>query len=115
VIVYKNCDILLLVVIMKIFRLSIICLLFFALNSCETINKKSQEAIDKENKKLSKFIQQSESKLKIEMGKPDKVVNDDKGFKFLIYKKKKYSITCERKFEIDKNKVVVGFESKGCF
>ena len=49
------------------------------------------------------------------MGEPDSITKDDKGATFLIYKKKKYSITCERKFEIDKNKMVVGFTSKGCF
>ena len=49
------------------------------------------------------------------MGEPDSILKDDKGSKFFIYKKKKYSITCERKFEIDKNKMVVGFTSKGCF
>ena len=26
-----------------------------------------------------------------------------------------YNITCERKFEIDQNKIIVGFTSKGCF
>ena len=85
---------------------------FFTISACKTIDKKSQQIINKENKKLSKFIQQSESNLKIKMGEPDEVIFDSKGFKFLIYKKKKYSITCERKFEVDKNKVIVGFESK---
>ena len=33
----------------------------------------------------------------------------------LNYKSKKFKITCERKFEINKNKVVEGFTSKGCF
>jgi hypothetical protein len=49
------------------------------------------------------------------MGETDKVLYDDNGSKFFIYTKKKYSITCERKFEIDKSKTVVGFSSKGCF
>jgi len=49
------------------------------------------------------------------MGIPDKVFYDDKGTKFFIYSKKKFTITCERKFEIDKNEVVIGFTSKGCF
>ena len=84
-------------------------------NGCQTIEKKSQETIQKENEKLSKFLQQPESELRIVMGDPDEVKNDHKGSRFLIYKKKKYSITCERKFEIDKNKMVIGFSSKGCF
>ena len=49
------------------------------------------------------------------MGEPDQIKHNDKGSKFLIYKQKKYTITCERKFEIDQNKMVVGFTSKGCF
>ena len=90
-------------------------LLVFLLSSCQTIEKKSQDAIEKENEKLSRFLQQPESELKIVMGEPDEIKHDDMGSKFFIYTKKKYSITCERKFEIDKNKMVVGFTSKGCF
>ena len=87
----------------------------FVITGCQTIENKSQSAIKKENEKLSKFLQQPETELKIVMGVPDSIVKDDKGTTFLIYKKKKYSITCERKFEIDQNKMVVGFTSKGCF
>ena len=49
------------------------------------------------------------------MGEPDEVKYDDKGSKFFIYKKKKYGITCERKFEIDQSKMVIGVSSRGCF
>ena len=90
--------------------------IFFIINSgCQTIENKSQSAIKKENEKLSKFLQQPESELKIVMGEPDGVIKDDKGSTFLVYTKKKYNITCERKFEVDQNKMVVGFTSKGCF
>ena len=85
------------------------------ISGCQTIEKKSQSAIKKENEKLSKFLQQPESELKVVMGEPDSIIKDDKGSTFLVYTKKKYSITCERKFEIDHNKIVVGFTSKGCF
>ena len=87
----------------------------FVINGCQTIENKSQIAIKKENEKLSKFLQQPESELKIVMGEPNEILHDDKGSKFLVYKKKKYSITCERKFEVDQNKMIVGFTSKGCF
>ena len=100
---------------MKFKYLCILVFLLFALNGCQTIEKKSQGTIKKENEKLSKFLQQPESELKIVMGEPDKITYDDKGSKFFIYAKKKYNITCERKFEIDQNKMVVGFTSKGCF
>ena len=85
------------------------------LTGCQTIENKSESAIKKENEKLSKFLQQPETELKIVMGEPDSIIKDDKGSTFLVYTKKKYSITCERKFEIDQNKMIVGFTSKGCF
>ncbi len=100
---------------MKIIYSFFIVFFLFVISACQTIENKSQSAIKKENEKLSKFIQQPESELKIVMGEPDNIIKSDKGTTFLIYTKKKYSITCERKFEIDKNKMVVGFTSKGCF
>ena len=112
ILVVEKCAILILVVTMKIFFRILIILL---LSGCQTIEKKSQIIIKEENKKLSKFLQGTEEELKITMGIPDNVVYDDKGSKFFVYYKKKYNITCERKFEIDKNKIIVGFSSKGCF
>jgi len=100
---------------MKIIYTFFIVVFLFVITGCQTIENKSQSAIKKENEKLSKFLQQPESELKIVMGEPDNIIKSDKGTTFLIYTKKKYSITCERKFEIDKNKMVVGFTSKGCF
>ena len=88
---------------------------FFMISGCQTIENKTQKAIKKENEKLSKFLQQPESELKIVMGEPDNIIKSDKGTTFLVYTKKKYKITCERKFEIDQNKMIVGFTSKGCF
>ncbi len=113
--VYKNCDILNSVVTMKIFHLFLLTVFLFLFNSCQTLENKSQRAIKKENEKLSKFLQQPESELKIVMGEPDNIVYDDKGSKFFVYTKKKYNITCERQFEINENKMIVGFTSKGCF
>ena len=100
---------------MKIINALLLAVFLFSFNGCQTVEKKTQNAIKKENEKLSKFLQQPESELKIVMGEPDEVTYDDKGSKFFIYSKKKYNITCERKFEINKNKMVVGFTSKGCF
>ena len=100
---------------MKIIYSFFIVVFLFVISACQTIENKSQSAIKKENEKLSQFLQQPESELKIVMGEPDNIIKSDKGTTFLIYTKKKYSITCERKFEIDKNKMVVGFTSKGCF
>ena len=113
--VCKNCDILHLVVTMKITHIFLLTIFLFLFSSCQTIENKSQKAIKKENEKLSKFIQQPESELKIVMGEPNEIAYDNKGSKFFIYTKKKYNITCERKFEIDQSKMIVGFTSKGCF
>ena len=100
---------------MKIIYIFFFVFYFLLINGCQTIESKSQNVIKKENEKLSKFLQQPVTELKIVMGDPDKIVTDNKGSKFFIYKKKKYSITCERKFEIDQNNMIVGFSSKGCF
>ena len=100
---------------MKIIYTYFVVVVLFILTGCQTIENKSQSAIQKENEKLSKFLQQPESELKIVMGEPNEIAYDDKGSKFFIYTKKKYNITCERKFEIDQNKMIVGFTSKGCF
>ena len=100
---------------MKIIYTYFVVVVLFILTGCQTIENKSQSVIKKENEKLSKFIQQPETELKIVMGEPNEITYDDKGSKFFIYTKKKYNITCERKFEIDQNKMIVGFTSKGCF
>jgi len=100
---------------MKIIYTIFLITFLFVISGCQTVEKKSQATIKKENEKLSKFLQQPESELKIVMGEPDSIIKDDKGSTFLVYTKKKYNITCERKFEIDQNKMIVGFISKGCF
>ena len=89
--------------------------IFLLIANCQTIEKKSQSAIKKENEKLSKFLQQPESELKIVMGEPNEIIHDNKGSKFFVYTKKKYSITCERKFEIDQNKMIISVSTRGCF
>ena len=100
---------------MKIITAFFIVVFLFSITGCQTIEKKSQTVIEKENAKLSQFLQQPESELIAVMGEPDSIFKSDKGTTFLVYTKKKYNITCERKFEIDQNKMIVGFTSKGCF
>ena len=96
-------------------RLFLNIVVFFFIFGCQTIEKKTEEIGEKEIKEIKKFLQQPESELKIEMGEPDEIANDEKGSKFYIYKKKKYGITCEKKFEIDENNMIVGVSSRGCF
>ena len=90
-------------------------LLVFLLFGCQAIENKTNKIGKKEIKEISKFLQQPESELKIVMGAPDEITYDEKGSKFFIYKKKKYTITCEKKFEIDQNKMIVAVSSRGCF
>ncbi len=86
-----------------------------SLSNCQTIKQKTDEIVKKENKKLSQFIGQPVSELKIVMGKPTSISKSETGSRLLIYKTKKYGIPCERKFEINNNDMVIGFQSKGCF
>ena len=98
----------------KLLKIQLIVLLIL-ISGCETVKNKSDEIIKKENKKLSQFIGQPVSELKIVLGKPDDEDVSETGSKLLIYKKKKYGILCERKFEVDNNEMIIGFRSKGCF
>ena len=90
-------------------------LLAFLISGCQTIENKVDKVGKREIKEISKFLQQPESELKIEMGEPDEIMHDAKGSKFYIYKKKKYGITCEKKFEINEKNMIVGVTSRGCF
>ena len=101
---------------MKKITFLILSLSFLILASgCKTIQNKSDEIVKKENKKLTKFIGQPISELKIVIGSPDDTMQSETGTTIMIYKTKKYGISCVRKFEIDNNEMVIGFRSKGCF
>jgi hypothetical protein len=56
--------------------------------SCQTVSKKIDEKASKEEKELSKWLNQPEAELKIK---------------------------CERKFEINPSNMIIGFSSKNCF
>ena len=81
----------------------------------KTIKQKTDEIVEKENKKLSKFIGKSSSELQIDLGQTDEDFKNEKGNLIIIYNTKKYGIPCERRFEIDPNSIVLGFVSNGCF
>ena len=72
----------------KLLLLSFISIVLFIV-SCQTIDKKTEEIIKKENEKLSKFIGQPESELKIVMGNPDDEIKNDKGCKIFNLQIKK--------------------------
>jgi len=100
---------------LKNFFLYKLILIIIFLSSCQTINEKSESITKQENEKLSKFIGQPLTELKIVLGNPDEERKDQKGSLILVYKNKKYGISCEREFEINELDMVVGFSSKGCF
>ena len=98
----------------NILPIKLIFLLIF-LTSCETIKKKTDVIVEKENNKLSKYIGNTSNNLQMDLGKPDEDFKNEKGNLEFIYNTKKYGILCERKFEIDSNSIVIGFVSNGCF
>ena len=87
--------------------------LFFT--SCQTVSEKIDEKTTLEKKELSRWLNKTESELKIQYGKPDKVEFLKTRNRNYIYISEKLKIKCERKFEINTNNVVIGFSSKNCF
>ena len=85
------------------------------LSGCETVKKKTDAIVEKENLELSKYIGKSSNDLKLGLGKPDEDFKNEKGNFELLYKTKKYGIPCERRFELNSDLIVIGFVSKGCF
>ena len=98
----------------NIFLIKLVFLLIF-LSSCQTIKQKTDTIVEKENNKLSQYIGKTSNNLQMNLGKPDEDFKNEKGNLELIYNKKKYGISCKRKFEIDSNSIVIGFVSNGCF
>ena len=101
---------------MRNFKFIVLLLSFFLMvTACQTVQEKTDKIVEQENKRLGKYIGQLSSELKIDLGNPDEDFKNEKGNQILVYKTKKYGISCERKFEVDTNSVVIGFSSKGCF
>jgi|TARA_B100001093_G_C26209135_1_gene751317 LAS superfamily LD-carboxypeptidase LdcB len=99
----------------KINFLIITFLTLFLLTSCQAVKNKTDSIVEKENKKLSKYIGKSSNELRLDLGKPDEDYKNEKGNLELVYKTTKYGIPCERRFEINSESIVVGFISNGCF
>ena len=101
---------------MRNFKLIVLLISFFLMvTACQTVQERTDKIVEQENKRLGKYIGQLSSELKIDLGNPDEDFKNEKGNQVLVYKTKKYGISCERKFEVDTNSVVIGFSSKGCF
>ena len=99
----------------KINLIKILLISVFILSGCQTVKNKTDAIVEKENEKLSKYIGKSSNELRLDLGKPDEDFKNEKGNLELIYNTKKYGILCERRFEVDKNFIVIGFVSNGCF
>ena len=97
----------------KIFSVTLIAFILFT--GCQTIKDKTDKIVEKENEKLSKYIDQPVSVLQIDLGKPDEDFKNLKGNLEFVYNTKKYGIPCERRFEINSENIVIGFVSNGCF
>ena len=99
----------------KNFKFFFLILLLLSLINCQTISTKVDEVTQKEESKLSKWIGKSESQLTSSLGKPDRIDFENSGHRNYVYMSKKLKIKCERKFEINRSNVVLGFSSKNCF
>ena len=85
------------------------------LTACQSVSEKIDEKTIQEEKELSKWLNKSESELKVVYGQPDKIEFLETRNRYYIYSSKKYNITCVRKFEVNPNNMVIGFTSKNCF
>ena len=99
---------------MNIKKLTIIFFIFLIITNCQTIKEKSDAVVEKENQEYGKLVGKSINQLKIKLGNPTEDFKNESGNMILIYKTKKYGIPCDRKFEIDKNEIVISFASSGC-
>ena len=101
---------------MRKFKFILTLIIFLSLISgCQSVQKKTDAIVKKENEKLSKFIGKSSDEPQMELGKPDEDFKNLKGNFEFVYNTKKYLIPCERRFEINTNNIVIGFVSNGCF
>ena len=89
-------------------------LISILLTSCQTIKEKSDAIAEKENREYGKLVGKNITELKIELGNPTEDFINEIGNKVLTYKSKKYAIPCDRKFEVDKNNIIISFTSSGC-
>ena len=82
---------------------------------CQTIQNKTDEVVEKENKKYGLFVGGDVNKMRLELGAPSEDIINSIGNEVLIYKTKKYGVPCERKFEVNAGGTIIAFSSSGCF
>ena len=98
-------------------KITIIIFTIILAQGCQTVQNKTNNLVEKEEKYLEKFIHKKIEKVIQEFGEPAKYLSPDpeSGGGKLIYYTKKYGIKCVRTFEVDESERIVGFSSKGCF
>ena len=98
-------------------KITIIILTIVLIQGCQTVQNKTNNLVEKEEKYLEKFIHKRIEKVIQEFGEPTQYLppEPDSGGGKLIYNTKKLGIKCVRTFEVDESERVVGFSSKGCF
>ena len=96
----------------RIILISVIAFIF--LSGCQTIKKKSDDVVEKENEKFGQFVGMQAIDLRMELGSPTEDYVNDLGNEMLVYKTKKYGVPCERKFEINATGTIIGFTTSGC-
>ena len=98
-------------------KIAIITLMIPFVYGCQTVQNKTNNLVEKEEKYLEKFIHKKIEKVIQEFGKPTQYLSPDpdSGGGKLIYYTKKLGIKCVRTFEVDESERIVGFSSKGCF
>ena len=89
-------------------------LLRFIIASCKAIDRKIDNLSLEEEKNLSRFLGKPQIELIDEFGRPDGVIHNDDS-KVLVFTTQKYKITCERKFTINNEGIISGFNSRNCF
>ena len=98
-------------------KISITILMMLVVHGCQSVQNKTNNIVEKEEKYLEKFIHKKIDKIIQEFGEPTQYLLPDpeSGGGKLIYNTKKLGIKCVRTFEVDESERVVGFSSKGCF
>ena len=98
-------------------KIAIITLMIPFVYGCQTVQNKTNNLVEKEEKYLGKFINKKIEKVIQKFGEPTQYLSPDpdSGGGELIYYTKKYGIKCVRTFEVDESERIVGFSSKGCF
>jgi len=98
-------------------KTSITILMILMVQGCQTVQNKTNNIVEKEEKYLEKFIHKKFEKVIQEFGEPTQYLSPDpeSGGGKLIYNTKKLGIKCVRTFEVDESERIIGFSSKGCF